>query len=132
VAAALIIAVGVFGGLRMTAPGAAVASWNIAVDGPPSTWQLASGQSHGMAVTVGYRQMGWGTGLMAKVTGIPIGTTCQMWVVGPGNTRHLVGSWTVDDWEGSAWYPASVAMPAANVEKFVVTVGTKESITADS
>jgi len=132
VAAALIIAVGVFGGLRMTAAPSSLATINIGADGPAGTWQQASGQSHGMALTVRYRQMGWGTGLMAKVTGIPIGTTCQIWVVGPGKTRMLVGSWTVDDWEGSAWYPASAAISAANVEKFVITVGKKQLITADS
>jgi hypothetical protein len=134
VAAALIIAVGVFGGLRMTAaPGSLADSWTIGPDGPASAWQFASGHSHGMAVAVKYRQMGWGTGLIAKVTGIPVGTKCQIWVVGPGSTRLLVGSWTVDDWEGSAGYPASAAIDAAKVEKFVVTVdGTNQSITADS
>jgi hypothetical protein len=132
VAAALIIAVGVFGGLRMSAAPGSLALWDTGVDGPATAWQFASGHSHGMAVTVKYRQMGWGTGLIAKVTGVPVGTTCQMWVVGPHNTRLLVGSWTVDDWEGSAGYPASAAIPAENVQKFVVTVGKNQAITADS
>jgi anti-sigma factor RsiW len=136
VAAALIIAVGVFGGLRMTAAPGSLASateWPLGSDGQSGPWQTASGHSHSMGLTVKYRQMGWGTGLIAKVTGIPVGTTCQIWVVGPGKTRLLAGSWTVDDWEGSAGYPASAAIHAEQVQKFVVTVdGTNQSITADS
>jgi hypothetical protein len=134
VAAAFVILAGVFGGLRMaTAPTSVASGWDLGADGQPGGWQFANGQSHGMTLAVSYRQMGWGTGLIAKVTGIPLGTRCQMWVVGPGNTRLLVGSWIVDDWEGSAGYPASAAISAESVEQFVVTVGgTNQSITADS
>jgi hypothetical protein len=133
VAAALIIAVGVFGGLRFTAAPAgssAIPVWG--GDGQSGPWEFASGQADGMALTVKYHQMGWGTGLMAKVTGVPIGATCQMWIVGPGGTRMLVGSWTVDEWEGSAWYPASAAISAVDVDQVVITVNNGKSITADS
>jgi len=134
VAAALIIAAGVFGGLRMTAapasPGGSVAQGGAV--GPAGQWQWATGQSAGMALTVKYRQVGWGTQLTAQVTGIPAGTTCQIWVVGPGKTRLLVGSWIVDGDEGGVWYPGSAAISAANVESFVITVGKTRVITADS
>lgn len=137
VAAALVIAAGVFGGLRLSSAPApaqqsAASAWNLGPDGQPGPLQVVSGQSQGMALTVKYQQMGWGTRLAAKVTGIPLGTTCQIWVVGPDNKRVLVGSWTIDEWEGSVWYPASTSMAAADVQKFVVTVGGSGSITADS
>jgi anti-sigma factor RsiW len=129
-AAALVIAAGVFSGLRVTAaPAPQPSPFNYGAGG---TWQSASGQSNGMAVTVMYRQTGWGTLLAAKVSGIPAGTTCQIWVVGPGKTRLLAGSWTVDRDEGDVWYPASAAVSAALVDKFVITVGKTGAITADS
>ena len=129
VAAALIIAAGVFGGLRMAA-GPQVPPFE--QTGQGGTWQNAEGQSGDVVATVMYRQVGWGTQFTAKVTGIPAGTTCQIWVVGPGRTRLLVGSWIVDRDEGDVWYPGSAAISAANVEKFVITVGKGRSITADS
>jgi hypothetical protein len=131
VAAALIIAVGVFGGLRLSSsPAQAPAATGRNFDsGPGGTWQTAAGQSQGMDATVNYRQVGWGTQLAAKVTGIPIGTTCQMWVVGPGNTRTLVGSWVTDNNEGVVWYPASASISSEQVHEFVITVGKTRSIT---
>jgi hypothetical protein len=128
-AAALIIAVGVFAGLRISAPAPGGQAYN---HGPYGPWQSASGQSDGMAAWVDYRNMTWGTQLEAKVSGIPDGTTCQIWVVGSGNTRILVGSWTVDDHEGDVWYPSSAAIPAGQVQNFVITFGKNRSITADS
>jgi hypothetical protein len=134
VAAALVIAVGVFSGLRITAaPAPPSAAGSMPPIGTPSgTWQLATGQSHGMDVTVKYVQMNWGTFLTSKVSGIPSGTTCQIWVVVPGKGRILAGSWKVGYDERSVWYPASAAVSADSVRKFVITVGKTGSITADS
>jgi hypothetical protein len=134
VAAAFVIAIGVFGGLRLTtAPPASNTTAGPAYNhGPSGPWQSASGQSDGMAAWVNYRTVTWGTQLEAKVSGVPDGTTCQIWVVGPGETRVLAGSWTVHDNEGDIWYPSSAAIPAGNVQKFVITVGKTWSITVDS
>jgi Putative zinc-finger len=130
VAAALIIAAGVFGGLRLgsSAPQATQASAQF--PGPASgPWQTATGQSQGMTATVMYRPMGWGSQLAAKVSGIPVGTTCQIWVLGPGGTRTLAGSWVTDNREGTVWYPASAAMSDGQMHGFVITVGKSSSIT---
>jgi hypothetical protein len=136
VAAALVIAAGVFAGLRVSSsptPAPPSAAEALPYLGPPSGgWQLATGQSHGMDATVKYVQMAWGTLLTAKVSGIPQGTTCQIWVVTAGKDRILAGSWTVRWNEGEVWYPASAAVSAQSVEKFVITVGKNRSITADS
>lgn len=133
VAAALVIAAGVFGGLRLgsSAPQAPQASAQFpgAAAGP---WHTATGASQGMTATVQYRPMGWGTQLAAKVTGIPIGTACKMWVLGAGGTRTLAGSWVVDNNEGKVWYPASAGLSAAAVHGFVISVGTSSAITITS
>jgi len=135
-AAAFVIAAGVFGGLRISASPApappSATGPQLGNDGPAGQHETVTGQSHGMALTVKYWQMNWGTEVQTKVFGIPVGTTCQLWGIGRDKTRLLVGSWTVDDWEGTAWYPASAAIRAANVEKFIVTVGKHQSITAES
>jgi len=130
VAAALVIAAGVFGGLRLGSSSPQAPAASAQFPGPAAgPWQTATGQSQGMTATVQYRPMGWGTQLAAKVTGIPVGTKCQMWVLGPGGTRTLAASWDVDNNEGKVWYPASAAVPADQAHGFVITVGTSSAIT---
>lgn len=135
VAAALIIAAGVFSGLSITAtpssPPVAGIDTTHSV-GPAGPWQNATGRSGNMIATVDYRQVGWGTQFTAKVTGVPIGTKCTIWAVGPSNRRDRVGTWIVDGDEGDVWYPGSTWIAAAQVQEFVVTVGTTKSITAES
>lgn len=131
-AVALVIAAGVFAGLRATSAPAPVPQGQPALPyagAVNGSWRTASGQSGGMAATVRYASLGWGTLLAAQVTGIPVGTTCQVWVVGSDGARLLVGSWIVDNDEGAVWYPASAAMSAVQVHKFVITVGRTRSIT---
>lgn len=135
VAAAFIIAAGVFGGLRLTSAPATSpqAGANYPYYGPAGgPWDFSAGGSHGVAVTVMYRPMGWGTQLAAQIKGVRLGTKCQLWVIGPGNSRVLAGSWVADANEGSVWYPASAAVSAAKVQAFVVTVGSTESVTVDA
>ncbi len=130
IAAALIIAAGVFGGLRLGSSPPQTPQASEQFPGPAAgPWQTATGQSQGMTATVMYRPMGWGTQLAAKVSGIPVGTKCQMWALGPGGTRTLVGSWDTDNREGTVWYPASASVPADQMQGFVITVGTSSSIT---
>jgi hypothetical protein len=133
-AAAIIIAAGVFGGLRIASPPAASPqASNYPYAGPAGgPWDTSAGGANGVDVTVMYRPMGWGTQLAADVKGVRVGTKCQLWVIGPGNSRVLAGSWIADHNEGSVWYPASAAVPAAKVQGFVVTVGNTQSVTVDA
>jgi predicted anti-sigma-YlaC factor YlaD len=128
VAAALIIAVGVFGGLRLGS-GAAPSASDVVVGPAAGPWENTTGHAAGMTATVRYRPMGWGTELAAKVTGIPVGTTCQILIVEPSGKRLLIGSWVTDNNEGHVWYPLSAALSSASVKQFVITVSKAQSIT---
>jgi len=124
VAAALIVAAGVFGGLRLGGSPAPAPAASVDYPGQPNgPWQAATTSADGMSATVDYRSMGWGTDLAVKVSGIPVGTSCQLWVIGPGGSRTLAGGWVTDDHEGAVWYPGSAGMPAGGVRGFQVTVG---------
>ncbi|MGH3252229.1 MAG: anti-sigma factor family protein [Trebonia sp.] len=130
VAAALIIAVGVFGGLRLgssPAQPSAVASGLYVgpTNGPVRT---ATGQSGDMTATVSYSSMGWGSQLDAKVKGIPVGTNCQLWVIDSKGNRVLAGNWVTDNLEGSVWYPGSTALFSQDIAAFQITVGHGQSI----
>jgi hypothetical protein len=129
-AAALVIAAGVFGGLRLGAspaqpPPAAAGPYAGAPNGP---WQTAGGKTGSVTATVSYRSMGWGTQLAVKVDGIPVGTDCQLWVVDSAGKKVLAGGWQTDDDEGTVWYPASAGLPSKDVAAFQITVGHEKAV----
>jgi hypothetical protein len=134
IAAALVIAAGVFGGLRLGASPAASPYASIQENPGPASgpWQTVTTSARGMSAAVAYRPMGWGTELAVKVNGIPIGTRCQLWVVGPGGGRTLVGSWYTDDHEGTVWYPASASLVSKDMHGFRITVGRSGSLTLNA
>lgn len=130
-AAALVIAAGVFGGLQLSSSPAqspSVAAGNLYVGNPNGAWQTATGHSAGMTATVTYRSMAWGTQVAAKVTGIPVGTNCQLWVIESSGKRLLAAGWMTDNAEGAVWYPGSASMPSADVAAFEVTVAGGQAI----
>ena len=81
-----------------------------------------------MTATVAYSQMGWGLQVDTKVTGIPIGTNCQLWVIDSSGNRVLAGNWITDNAEGTVWYPGSAAVSGKDVTGFEVTVGQGKAI----
>jgi hypothetical protein len=130
VAAALIVAVGVFGALRIgagssTPPPAASVNYPGQPNGP---WRTVTTAAAGLTASVSYRPMGWGTQLAVKVTGIPVGTSCQLWVIGPGGSRTLAGGWMTDNREGTVSYPGSTGVPGSAVRGFQVTVGGAQTL----
>jgi anti-sigma factor RsiW len=130
VAAALVIAAGVFGGLRLgSGPAPASSSASAPWPGPANgNWETATGQSGSMTAAVTYRSMGWGVQLAAQVSGIPGGTHCQLWVISATGQRALAGSWLTDGNEGTVWYPASAALAAKDIAGFQITVGQGQAI----
>jgi hypothetical protein len=133
VAAALVIAAGVFGGLRLgssPAPATSVAQGQAALNNGPANgpMQTVTGQSGGMAATVSYSSMGWGTQVDVKVNGIPVGTNCQLWAIDASGNRFLAGNWVTDNDEGKVWYPGSVGLQSKDVTGFQVTVGHGQAI----
>jgi hypothetical protein len=130
VAAALIIAAGVFGGLGLgsgpsSPPALSGPSYAGQANGP---WRTVTTSASGMSASVAYRPMGWGTQLAVKVSGIPIGTPCKLWVIGADGSRMMAGSWVTDDREGAVWYPASAGMPGSGMSGFQVTVGGAQTL----
>lgn len=133
VAAAAVVAVGLFGGLRLgSSPAqpsvAAGTQSNLPVGPQNGAMATATGQSGGMTATVSYSSMGWGTYLDTKVKGIPVGTNCQLWVIDAKGDRVLASSWVTDDLEGTIWYPGGVGMSNTDITGFEVTVGRGRAI----
>jgi hypothetical protein len=136
-AAVIVIGAAFFGGTRLAGPGTSPAGGSsqpgLAAqhpNGTPSGPLLTVHGSNGPdTATIAYQSMGWGIQMDALVTGIPVHTRCQMWVVESNGTHVEVGGWQTDAAEGKVWYPASTAVPAASIREFVITVAGGSQIT---
>lgn len=129
-AAVVAIAGGVSGGLvASSGPSAVSVAAGIPFTPGEGSWETTSGSSAvgDVSATVAYSAERWGTVMAAKVTGIPVGTTCQLWVVHDNGTRTMSMEWTTADDEGRVWYWGSLSMPNTDrgVKSFEVTNGSK-------
>ena len=134
-AAAVVIGAASFGGAKLAAsPVPAPAPQALGQDlhpagAPNGAWLTASGSNGQAAATVAYQSMRWGTQLAAKVSGLPVDTPCQMWVVEGDGARQLAGSWVTDSDEGNIWYPSSAGATATDIKSFIITVQGGQPIT---
>jgi anti-sigma factor RsiW len=127
-AAAVLIAVaGGAVGARYIDPGghpSAAAPARTALDVASATNQW----THVTAV-VSYSGRSWGTQMAVRVTGIPAGTACSLWVVDSNGHRSSAGSWLVGTGTQDADYPASSAVSASRVRSFEVFSGSQLLVT---
>lgn len=92
-----------------------------------ATAQAANPATHAWAA-VRYTARPWGTELAVRVTGIPPGTRCQLWVTGARGQHLAAGGWIITGGHQPTWYPASVPVPAASVRGFEVTAAGKPTV----
>jgi hypothetical protein len=84
----------------------------------------------GASASIAYSRELWGHAFETLVDGIPIGTTCQLWVVHPDGTRTQVAAWTTAPDEGTVWYAGSMASTAEAISSFQITANNKVLLTA--
>jgi hypothetical protein len=119
-AAVVVIAGALFGGLTS----AAAHTQKVFVPtGSEQAWERAVGtnQATGVTATIAYSGEKWGSAFEVLVDRIPMGTTCQMWVVHPDGTRTQVAAWTTASDEGNVWYAGSMASTAGALSQFQIT-----------
>jgi anti-sigma factor RsiW len=128
-AAVVALAAGLFGGLKAATSTTNTRTLVIASD--PGPWETASAtnQVTGASATVAYSRQLWGNAFQVVVDRIPLGTTCQMWVVHPDGTRTQVAAWTTARDEGKVWYEGSMPSTAGSIGKFEITAGNKLLLT---
>jgi hypothetical protein len=127
-AAVAAIAGGLFAGLSSAT---STTVTHTVVIGSTGSWESSSATNHvtGEAATVAYSQQLWGKAFQVLVDNIPIGTTCQLWVIHPDGTRTQVAAWTTARDEGRVWYAGSMPSSAGSISKFVITAGNKALLT---
>jgi Putative zinc-finger len=128
-AAVVAIAGGLFGGLSSI-----TTTRTVAVPVGPGTarWETVQTASSvtGASASVAYSHEMWGDAFEVLVDHIPVGTTCQLWVVHPDGTRTQVAAWTTASDEGKVWYAGSMPSSAKPISSFQITANHKVLLTA--
>ena len=127
-AAVVAIAGGLFGGLSSITTTRTVP---VPVSPAGTNWETVEATgSGGVSASVAYSHELWGDAFEVLVDKIPVGTTCQLWVVHPDGTRTQVAAWTTAKDEGNVWYSGSMAASAQPISKFQITADHKVLLTA--
>jgi hypothetical protein len=128
-AAVVVIAAGLFGGLRAATSTSRTVV--IPVSAGAGAWETAQGtsQATGASATVAYSTQMWGNAFAVLVDHIPVGTTCQLWVVHPDGSRTQVAAWTTARDEGHVWYSGSMPSTSGPISKFEITAGNRPLLT---
>jgi len=123
VAAVAVIAAGAaIGAIRLASPPSASSPF---AGSPALHWENVQTTNALAHMDVRYAGMPGGMRLYVKVTGIPVGTTCQFWVIGDDGQRWPAGSWTVtNEWKASS-YPTVSAATVHEVHGFQLVSGGK-------
>jgi anti-sigma factor RsiW len=128
-AAVAVIAGGLFGGLSSIGTTRTVA---VPLSAGAARWETVHATSTvtGASVSVAYSEQLWGDAFEVLVDHIPMGTTCQLWVVYPDGTRTKVAAWTTARDEGTVWYGGSMPSSAKPISGFEITSNHKVLVTA--
>jgi hypothetical protein len=127
-AAVVAIAGGLYGGLSSIGTQTARVPLSVGV----TDWETVHTTSRvtGATASIKYSQELWGHAFEVQVDRIPLGTTCQLWVVHPDGTRTQVAAWTTARDEGKVWYAGSMASTAEPISSFQITANDKVLLTA--
>jgi anti-sigma factor RsiW len=83
----------------------------------------------GAWAAVRYSAQPWGAELEVRVTGIPVGTRCQLRVANARGQDIVAGGWTITADSQHTWYPASVPWPTASLQGFDITASGQTLVT---
>jgi anti-sigma-K factor RskA len=133
-AAVVVIAGGLFGGL-MSAKSTTRTNVISPFPAGATQWETAqvTDKITGESAEIAYASALWGHTFEILTENIPLGTTCQMWVIHPNGTRTQVAAWTTASDEGRAWYSGSLPSTAGPIKTFQITANHKVllSVTPD-
>jgi anti-sigma factor RsiW len=126
VAAALVIGLG-------AATGLGVLHARLASTAP--VWietHTADSPATGAWAAVRYAAQPWGAEVEVRVTGIPVGTRCQLRVSNTQDQEIAAGGWTITAGSQHTWYPVSVPWPTGSLRGFDITAGGQTLVTVSA
>lgn len=95
------------------------------------TVQAANPQT-GTWAAVRYTAKPWGTEVEVTITGVAVGTQCQLLVTGPQGQVINAGGWDYAVGSHREWYPASVPIAAAGLRRFTIVADGETLVTVSA
>jgi hypothetical protein len=95
----------------------------------PAITVQTTNQVTGVWAAVRYTTEEWGTELEVRITGVAPGTWCQLLVTGQGGQVISAGGWDYSVVKQPEWYPASVPIQAASLQRFTIVADGKALVT---
>ena len=129
-AAVVVIAGGLAGGLSATGSGSKTVAVPLSVGAAKWETVQATSATTGATASISYSRELWGDSFEVLVDHIPVGTTCELWVVHPDGSRTQVAAWTTARDEGKVWYTGSMASTAKPIAEFQITAGNQVLLSA--
>jgi len=128
-AAVVAIAGGLYGGLSSIGTTRTI---QVPISAGGARWETVPATGSGTVATasIAYSEQLWGDAFEVLANRIPVGTTCQLWVVHPDGTRTQVAAWTTAPDEGKVWYAGSMPSTAKPISKFEITANHEVLLTA--
>lgn len=82
---------------------------------------IVTARHDGMSGTVKYGTSAkWGTRIWTRVRGIPLGTSCELWIT-TANGKEWVGGWQVGPGSPGLWYPSTFDVSPKSITSFTLT-----------
>jgi hypothetical protein len=94
--------------------------------------RTADSPATGVSAAVRYAAQPWGAEVEVRVTGIPVGTRCQLRVTDAQGQEIAAGGWTITAGSQHTWYPASVPWPTGSLRGFDITAGGQTVVTVSA
>lgn len=94
------------------------------------SWDHYSSVSHisGASANVYLDQLKWGTGVGVSVSGIPVGTTCDLFALMKDGQRKWVAGWTTSYDEGTVGYTGSLSVSESDIASVAIVASGKTLI----
>lgn len=89
---------------------------------PPGTRAVAATGQYGLTASIQFHPEAWGTGIQVTMSNIPADYTCTLTAIGKDGRVEVASTWTSGTQGGTVTVPGAVAMPAASIDHFDVTI----------
>lgn len=97
------------------------------------TTETVTANGAGVMAQIRYSSTPWGgTAMRVGVMGIPSGTHCTFWVIGPHGQRVQAAVWTIGPGYGEHWYWISSQVPSGKVTAFQITAHGRPLLSASA
>jgi hypothetical protein len=89
---------------------------------PPGARTVAATGVYGLGAAIQFQPEAWGTRVQVTMSNVPPDYTCTLTAVGKDGRAQVAANWSSGSHGGTVTIPGAVAMPAASIDHFEVSI----------